>query len=258
MKNKQGITLIALAITIIVMLILVGVTINVALNGGLFTKAKYASEQTEEKAILEKIIALATWKDDGTIDVTETITEVEKEFNFVTSNADGTYTIKGKTGEYKYAITKDKIAVASKNSGGEHKLNQYGFYEDVVYVKNIEHVDSSNPDSPNLTEYVYIGKNLSVLKLKAIVGDDDLGSDDLVNPAVQIKSNPVYEIKDGTQEIQGKVMEIDGTPTYLIGEQGKLYSIAIEGKDEIDSITVSDVLVYIPNFELDPDVIFEE
>ena len=53
-------------------------------------------------------------------------------------------------------------------------------------------------------------------------------------------------------------MEIDGTPTYLIGEQGKLYSIAIEGKDEIDSITVSDVLVYIPNFELDPDVIFEE
>ena len=46
MKNKRnkGITLIALIITIIVMLILVGVTINVAMSGGLFTTAKEAKE----------------------------------------------------------------------------------------------------------------------------------------------------------------------------------------------------------------------
>ena len=47
--NQKGITLIALVITIIVMLILVGVSVTVALNGGLFTTAKEAAEGTATK-----------------------------------------------------------------------------------------------------------------------------------------------------------------------------------------------------------------
>ena len=46
-KAQKGITLIALVITIIVMLILVGVTISVSLNGGLFTTAKQAEDETQ-------------------------------------------------------------------------------------------------------------------------------------------------------------------------------------------------------------------
>ena len=53
--KEQGITLIALIITIIVMLILVAVTINVALNGGLFTRAKEAAFKTEIQQIQEQI-----------------------------------------------------------------------------------------------------------------------------------------------------------------------------------------------------------
>ena len=65
--NKQnGITLIALIITIIVMLILVGVTINVALNGGLFEKAKTASDKTQREADKEYLLSLIT----GTLDNT--------------------------------------------------------------------------------------------------------------------------------------------------------------------------------------------
>lgn len=48
MKGQKGITLVALVITIIVMLILVGVSITVALNGGLFGNAKDAANNTEE------------------------------------------------------------------------------------------------------------------------------------------------------------------------------------------------------------------
>ena len=55
--KQKGITLIALIITIIVMLILVGVTINVALNGGLFNKAKTASDQTQRQVSKEQLIA---------------------------------------------------------------------------------------------------------------------------------------------------------------------------------------------------------
>ena len=59
MKKQNGITLIALIITIIVMLILVGVTINVALNGGLIEKARTAGEQTQKQADIETLQTLA-------------------------------------------------------------------------------------------------------------------------------------------------------------------------------------------------------
>ncbi len=54
MKSEKGITLVALVITIIVMLILVGVSITVALNGGLFTKAREARDNTATERDLEK------------------------------------------------------------------------------------------------------------------------------------------------------------------------------------------------------------
>lgn len=47
MKNNKGITLIALVITIIVMLILVGVTIKVATEGKIFTYASNAVKETK-------------------------------------------------------------------------------------------------------------------------------------------------------------------------------------------------------------------
>ena len=57
MKKQNGITLVALIITIIVILILVGVTVTVALNGGLFTTAKEAAKGTETER--NKEIALS-------------------------------------------------------------------------------------------------------------------------------------------------------------------------------------------------------
>ena len=55
MGRERGITLIALIITIIIMLILVGVTVTSAINGGLFSKAKNASTETENAKIFEQI-----------------------------------------------------------------------------------------------------------------------------------------------------------------------------------------------------------
>jgi len=53
-KINNGITLIALVITVIVMLILVAVTITMAVNGGLFGKAADAGRQTNEAVALEQ------------------------------------------------------------------------------------------------------------------------------------------------------------------------------------------------------------
>ena len=55
MRNNKGITLVALVITIIVMLILVAVSVSVALNGGLFDKAREASWRTVLAQIQEDV-----------------------------------------------------------------------------------------------------------------------------------------------------------------------------------------------------------
>lgn len=71
-EQKKGISLIVLVITIIIMLILAGVTVNVVLNGGLFDAAKDATSKTEMEAIREraeivKAILIADSKSDDTI-----------------------------------------------------------------------------------------------------------------------------------------------------------------------------------------------
>ena len=120
MNNKRGITLIALIITIIVMLILVGVTINVALNGGIFGKAKDATQKTEKEAIYEQIVDKMEITNAGTIDVKATFDKVVEEFgadkvtNINPSTVDEnttkvTFTIAGKTGTYDYKISTKSI-----------------------------------------------------------------------------------------------------------------------------------------------------
>ena len=61
-QSKSGITLIALIITIIVMLILVGVTITVAINGGLFKSAKEGAEGTTMARVKEQMMGDITTK----------------------------------------------------------------------------------------------------------------------------------------------------------------------------------------------------
>lgn len=53
-KSENGITIVALVITIIVMLLLAGVTLNYTLNNGILTKAVSAKFESEVAAVIEK------------------------------------------------------------------------------------------------------------------------------------------------------------------------------------------------------------
>ena len=67
-KKHDGITLIALVITIIVMLILVAVTINFALEGDLFKLARNSSRRTKLESEREELLAAAMGEmDDGNL-----------------------------------------------------------------------------------------------------------------------------------------------------------------------------------------------
>lgn len=89
MKNEKGITLIALVITIIVLLILAGVTIAMLTgNNGILTKATTAVSDTE-KAAAEEAIKLEVYNNiadhDGTFDLSA--------FSSITTNSDYSYAI---------------------------------------------------------------------------------------------------------------------------------------------------------------------
>lgn len=53
MKRQNGITLVALVITIIILLILAGISIAALTNQGLFDKTKKAANATENAQVLE-------------------------------------------------------------------------------------------------------------------------------------------------------------------------------------------------------------
>lgn len=99
-KDKKGITLIALIITIIVMLILVGVTVTTAINGGLFESARRAAKETSfEKDKEQLTAAIAT-----AYDVTTGIIKKDKLEEAlgtdwtITGNDGGPYTVESPDG----------------------------------------------------------------------------------------------------------------------------------------------------------------
>ncbi len=98
-SDPKGITLIALIITIIVMLILVGVTINVALDGGLFEKAKKATYQTEISEIQEQAEV------EKAIEIAENSGNIPKEYKFTLDDLDISNSLKEKY--------KDKLTVSN-------------------------------------------------------------------------------------------------------------------------------------------------
>ena len=70
MKNQKGITLVALVITIIILLILAGISISTLTNTGIFEKAKDAKEKSEAEEKQQS----------------ETLDSYEKELNKYTSD----------------------------------------------------------------------------------------------------------------------------------------------------------------------------
>ena len=81
-KTNKGITLVALVITIIVLIILAGVSINAVLNGGIITNAKDVKNEYNEGKVKEET---------ALIDL-----EVQSDFETVAKNGEGTYKFQNK------------------------------------------------------------------------------------------------------------------------------------------------------------------
>ena len=108
-KNK-GITLLALIITVIVMMILAGVTLSMLFGEeGVVTKGRNAAMQTEKKSIHENVLGLITYFEEGIKDLDTTYENIDKHYGTDLIDATRgktllTVKIKGKHGEYEYQI----------------------------------------------------------------------------------------------------------------------------------------------------------
>lgn len=108
MKKQKGITLIALIITIIVMLILVGVTVTTAINGGLFEKARIGAKGTQKEVDREKLnmaVAFAYDETTGKIDKTKLQQELGNDWSVTESESEsGTYLCENKKTGNKFKV----------------------------------------------------------------------------------------------------------------------------------------------------------
>ena len=94
MKKEKGLTLIALIITIIVMLIIIGVSIRIATSGGLFSNAKDAAQKNELRALQERVVSCYEMDAAGDLDCAKTKSNIQTSL----SESGYNYTIKDTSG----------------------------------------------------------------------------------------------------------------------------------------------------------------
>lgn len=130
LKNKKGITLIALVVTIVVLLILAGVSINLVLdNNGIIAKSKDAKNNAIESDEKEKVemayVSAALKKLGDTVTAEELQTELDLSVGIgktdVTTNGDDTLNVLFSDTEHNFNVDEGKVEKAKPitNNYGE-------------------------------------------------------------------------------------------------------------------------------------------
>ena len=173
LKNKNGITLIALVVTIVVLLILAGVTLNLVLdNNGIIQKSKEARSETivaDEKSKVEMAYLSAALKKLGD---TVTAEELQEELDssvgagktVVTSNGDGTLNVLFNETGHNYNVdegTVEKVEIDNT------KMAMFDTGENVA-----KKMYALAPDG--YMQYAYSINNLSIDGIKKYKGTPDL------------------------------------------------------------------------------------
>ena len=208
LKNNKGITIVALVITIIIMLILAGVTVKIATGGGIIDKTKNTSDEFEIEQEKEKVksgyLSYKTAKmvhDDAQLFVEDAKT---------TGNATSGWTVTFTKTNNKYKLTKDGKVTLKKQGNGSETTVRWTDNGDDTFTKG--EVTLKVGDKVNYDE----GKDYST-KVTAIksghTDDQTFKTDDLNWRVLGLSANGELEL-------------ISDNPTsstlYLEGENGYL------------------------------------
>ena len=172
LKNKKGITLIALVVTVVVLIILAGVSINAVLgDNGIIKKANQAASVTKEaevkEAINRTILEFYLTDDYETLEDFLKAKVTEGKIDSVTKNADGTLTVK--KGEYSVTVENKTNSSGGSGSGGSTGGETQ---TPEITVSGIKVVADNTGTGSAITEAdsVYLGNTLYITFSHSITG----------------------------------------------------------------------------------------
>ena len=231
LDNKKGITLIALVVTVVVLIILAGVSINAVLgDNGIIKKANQAASVTKEaevkEAINRTILEFYLTNDYETLEDFLKAKAEDGSIDSVTKNADGTLTVK--KGEYSVTVENKTNSSGGSSSGGstggETQTPEITTGEAKV-VANSDGTGSAITDAAS----VYLGNTLYITFVHSITG----------GTTVVDKTIPYAVTKNGTY-----TFTVTGTVN------GKSYtknvSVTVNQFKDVYELTYSDGIVYMP------------
>ena len=238
LNNKKGITLIALVVTVVVLIILAGVSINAVLgDNGIIKKANQAASVTKEaevkEAINRTILEFYLTNDYETLEDFLKAKAEDGSIDSVTKNADGTLTVK--KGEYSVTVeNKTNSSGGSSsggNTGGETQTPEITIGEAKV-VANSDGTGSAITD----TASVYLGNTLYITFVHSITG----------GTTVVDKTIPYAVTKNGTYTFTVTGTVNGKSYTKNVSVTVKQFKDVYEYMQTNTKVTYSDGEVWIP------------
>ena len=239
LNNKKGITLIALVVTVVVLIILAGVSINAVIrDDGITKKAQNSANLTKEaegkEAINRTILEFYLTDDYETLEDFLKAKVTEGKIDSVTKNADGTLTVK--KGEYSVTVENKTNSSGGSSSGGSTGSNTGGntggeTQTPEITIGEAKVVANSDGTGSAITDAasVYLGNTLYITFVHSITG----------GTTVVDKTIPYAVTKNGTY-----TFIVTGTVN------GKSYtknvSVTVNQFKDVYELTYSDGIVYMP------------
>ena len=172
LNNKKGITLIALVVTVVVLIILAGVSINAVLgDNGIIKKANQAASVTKEaevkEAINRTILEFYLTNDYETLEDFLKAKAEDGSIDSVTKNADGTLTVK----KGNYSVTVENKTNSSNGSSSGGNTGEETQTPEIT-VGEIKVVADSTGTGSAITDAasVYLGNTLYITFSHSITG----------------------------------------------------------------------------------------
>ena len=258
--NKQsGITLVALVVTIVVLLILAGISINLVLdNNGIITRAGNASSKSKEESAKEKVsLMLSDYYMESQEKETDLVSflETQNGVDSVTDNGDGTITVE--IDGYEVVVDTSKLEVTScEKSGGVRPEAEYAIYQTTgaatvdgtTYTEVVVTVKVTNKSALGSVDEIKMidSKGNEITKEDTIIGDNTADASFKVSKngkfTVTIKgtTDGIQKTKNMTATVKGKitVTEFDRYKT-----EGKIEVVFIDMDNKIISSPLEPKLV---------------
>ena len=199
-NKKQGITLISLIITIIILVILATITVNIAIDGNLFGKAKGAKQTTNDR-IQEQQSILGQLKN-------------ESDKLHVTEETGGTDTIPPLASIKIINVASDSITISVSASDYESGLATSGTY---AYYLNSE---STARNTGTSNTYTYTGLSPETQYTVKVIVKDQAGNEKEV---IQITQ---------TDEMKINAVVVAQEPTVYYGKEVENYGVKYDDTAE--------------------------